>query len=373
MKIALVSEFFPPILGGQEIRFAEIADELATRGHDVVVFTVKVDPKMADEERLPSGVRVIRSQYLRNYRRTHSRWLPRSVIGMIRYAWASRRWLQQSSYDAIFLNQWPWLHVVALTARDRKRSIIDWCEIRSSQPYAFFQDILPRMVAANSGVSDAVTDHIANRSKKFAQTISSGVFLNRYHCLPIEERSGILYVGRLWAHKGIPMVVAAYGVLRANGYDEPLTIAGSGPEESTIRTRIAESPYAKHIHMTGSIFEDEKIALLAKSKVLMLASNREGFPKSVVEAMASGLPTVTAQYPGNGTVQIVEQFHCGLTAPPTPEALAEAVQNVIAHWADYSSAARREVKQLDMSGIITNLETLMKELAVRGGGLICEL
>jgi glycosyltransferase involved in cell wall biosynthesis len=369
VQVALLTELFPPSVGGQEIRLAEIADGLAARDHSVFVFTIKTRATMKAHEILPSGVQVIRDPFVPDYQRPPGSYFPRSPLGIARFALAARRWLARYQFDAIFLNQWPLLHALTLSRSDRKRAIIDWCEIRGSQPYRLFQNVLPRLVAANTAVSDDVAKHIAARTSVDTHMIPSGVVLERYRADAECNRRGILYLGRLSPHKNVPDLISAYNILCDGGYPDPLVIAGAGPDLSTIEACIARSSYASRIELTGAVTEERKIDLLARAKVLVIPSKREGFPRTVAEAMASGLPTVTTSYPGNGTVGVVQHFGCGLCAAPDPAALAGTIRMVLSDWSAFSQAALESAKRLDMNVILAQVESIMLGLSHVSSGV----
>lgn len=91
MRIAILSELFPPSIGGQEIRFAELAEVLVRQGHTVDVFCLAHDAAVPACETLSPGLTVTRRPRVADYRRPNSKLLPRSLTGMVRYAVAARR------------------------------------------------------------------------------------------------------------------------------------------------------------------------------------------------------------------------------------------------------------------------------------------
>jgi len=356
MRIAMLTELFPPSVGGQEVRFAELATALSERGHSVDVLAICHADDLPRRETLSPGVTIHRRPYIAHYRRPQGWPAPRSLVGIIRYALAVRSWLARERFDLIFMNQWPFIHILTVPRRDRSHAVIDWCEIRDGLSYRLFQNLLPRLVAANTAVSTDVQRHIRKRSAGPVLMLPSGIMRERYRADPAGTRRGILYLGRLAHHKGVLLLIPSYDELCRRGCTEPLIIAGGGPAEAEIRAAIAASPNASRISMPGAVSEDDKVKLLAGARVLVLPSQREGFPRVVAEAMASFLPTVTTRYPGNGTAGVVEEFACGLVADPTPAAIADATERIFAGWDSYSAQAGLGAARLDWGTIVAEFE-----------------
>jgi glycosyltransferase involved in cell wall biosynthesis len=365
VKVLFLTELFPPSVGGQQLRFAELADLLAMRGRHVTVMCIRDSVDAAIEEKRASGVAVIRRPTLRHYYKPLAGLLPRSPLGMVRYALAVRRLTQAHEFDAIFLNQWPLLHILVLSRRNRARAIVDWCEIRHSATFRVLQSFLPRLVAANTAVSAQVAHHIRTFAGGRVLVLPSGITGARYRMDAAECRRGILYIGRLTGHKNLSLLIDAFEALCRRDYGEPLTIAGEGPAFELVQRRAESSPYRSRIQLLGLVSDDRKCKLLAGARLLMITSQREGFPRVVAEAMASGLPVVTARYPQNGTVGVIETFQCGLCADPTPNDLAEAAQTVFGDWDAWSARAHHRAASLEWSSLVQQFEALLGETAAR--------
>lgn len=103
--------------------------------------------------------------------------------------------------------------------------------------------------------------------------------------------------------------------------DCELVIAGDGPHYAAMRS-LADTLAPGRIALPGNV--GTVPALLASAQVFVLASDHEGFPLSVLEAMRAGLPVVATDLPG-----IREQLdggRCGmLCAPGDVAALAAAL------------------------------------------------
>ncbi|PBD12088.1 glycosyl transferase, partial [Mycobacterium avium subsp. hominissuis] len=66
MRIAMISEHASPLAhlggvdaGGQNVHVAELSCALARRGHDVVVYTRRDDPRLPDSVETPHGYSVV--------------------------------------------------------------------------------------------------------------------------------------------------------------------------------------------------------------------------------------------------------------------------------------------------------------------------
>jgi glycosyltransferase involved in cell wall biosynthesis len=101
-----------------------------------------------------------------------------------------------------------------------------------------------------------------------------------------------------------------------------------------VRERIRKSGFERHFRLTGFTAEVEKF--LRMMDIFVLPSYREGFPCSILEAMACGLPVVTTAI--RGCREAVVHQGTGLIVPPADAgALTAAVLELI----DKPDLARR--------------------------------
>jgi glycosyltransferase involved in cell wall biosynthesis len=102
----------------------------------------------------------------------------------------------------------------------------------------------------------------------------------------------VLYTGRLSKAKNVDVLLRAAARVRAAGHDVTATIIGTGPERESLGALASELGIADRIEFTGGLPFESVIDHLAAADVLVLASETEGWPKSIAEGMAFGLACI---------------------------------------------------------------------------------
>lgn len=354
-KIVFVTELFYPSVGGQEVRFLELAGLFTEHGWEVEVLTIATQATAGAQESLGS-VKVNRLTYDERYQRPYP-WLRRNPITIGRFALAVRKWLASHSCDVVVFNQWPLLPQM-LAPRGRYITVNDWCEHRSGLFWKVINSLLARSTDKHICVSDALRQLLESRyGLRGAQSIPSGIFLNAYQAA--EEKRGILFFGRLSEHKHPEDAVKAYLLAREQGLDEDLTVAGGGPLLEHLRRTYGHLPY---IHIPGRVSDEEKLRLFSSHRIYVLPSEREGFPRTIAESMACGTPIITTRYPDNGSVDVVDLYRCGLVVAPAPEAIAEGLLSLSrnpAQWESYADSGLRGASELDWNVVFNRFSLFL--------------
>lgn len=90
----------------------------------------------------------------------------------------------------------------------------------------------------------------------------------------------------------------AFAQLRARHLDARITIAGTGPEEASLRRLAADLGVADAVSFAGRLDRDAMAALYRCASVVINPSLADNMPNSVLEAMASGVPVVSTNVGG---------------------------------------------------------------------------
>lgn len=123
--------------------------------------------------------------------------------------------------------------------------------------------------------------------------------------------------------KNINELVDAFAIVAKKHPDWVLKIYGKGPDEDKIRVHINKLNLDKHILLEG--YSDNVPKAMSEASIFAFTSNFEGFGLCIVEALASGLPVVTYQFPV-GAKDILEGSDAGFLVPMHDiEMLAEKI------------------------------------------------
>lgn len=153
-----------------------------------------------------------------------------------------------------------------------------------------------------------------------------GVDMTRFSCRPeiklleqkLRDSSLItfLFVGRIVKDKGINELCAAFKCLHEKNPNTRLWLIGPyedalDPVSPETRKIINEK---NGVYALGKRTGDELLSYYAAADCFVMPSYREGFPNTVLEAGAMGLPSIVTDI--NGSREIIRDGENGLIVPP---------------------------------------------------------
>jgi glycosyltransferase involved in cell wall biosynthesis len=120
-----------------------------------------------------------------------------------------------------------------------------------------------------------------------------------------ESRFGGLFVGRLTVQKGIAVLI---GALREQSGFDSVRVIGAGDLDDNVRAAFGGN-------YLGAVDQSEVLAAMRRAAFLIVPSlGYEGFPRTIVEAYACGLPVVASRC--GPLAEIVVQDATGLLFEP---------------------------------------------------------
>jgi glycosyltransferase involved in cell wall biosynthesis len=157
------------------------------------------------------------------------------------------------------------------------------------------------------------------------------------------EDIALISAGNLMPSKNYQDAIRA--IVKANNPHLQYFICGNGPEEEKLQNLAKEQGVEKQVHFLS--FRNDVKELMAASDIFLFTTLREGLPRSMMEAMASGLPCIASKIRGN--VDLIQDGVGGFLCPAKSiEAFADAIKKLA-----IDSALRDAMKK-------NNLQTIKK-------------
>ncbi len=164
----------------------------------------------------------------------------------------------------------------------------------------------------------------------------------------------VLYVGRLAPEKNLTTLALAFEAMRARNARARLVLVGDGPARAELESRIPDAVFA------GTRTGEDLAAHYASSDVFLFPSLTETYGNVTVEAMASGLAVVAFDYAA--AREHIRDSINGLLARNRSEdfvRLAADLAPDLVRSRDLGREARVTAQSLDWDGVVQRLEGLL--------------
>lgn len=162
--------------------------------------------------------------------------------------------------------------------------------------------------------------------------------------------------------KDWPNLLNAARLLADRGHDVQFLLVGQGPLQAEVEALHEQLNLQGKVHLTG--FRPDAVRVMAGCDVFTLASQWEGLPVAVMEALALGLPIVATAVGG-----VAETFTDGTDAILVPSgdasALADALERVVIDEglrAKLAAAARTRANEFDAARAQRRIEAIYEEV-----------
>jgi glycosyltransferase involved in cell wall biosynthesis len=322
LRIAFVTETFPPEIGGAAMAAGRFVEALLGRGHRVQL----VRPRQGAERRTAGGDRLtevlvpgvpvpfhgglqLGLPAAGALRRLWTRARPdlvhlvsEGLLGRSARRVARRLGLPlTSSFHTNFPSYgrhygFGWLEPLATRYlrsfhAAARVTIVPTAQVRDQLAAAGFQ----RLAVVGRGVDTAC----------FQPGRRDEVLRRRWGAGPADLVA--LVVGRLAPEKNVPLAVRAYRAMAEARPGTRLVVVGDGPERSRLQASLPEAVF------TGVLRGEALAAHYASADVFLFPSLTETFGNVTLEAMASGLAVVA--YDDAAAARYIRPFASGLLAP----------------------------------------------------------
>ncbi|ADH91849.1 glycosyltransferase family 4 protein [Arcanobacterium haemolyticum] len=334
MRIALIVNNYPPMVGGIEYHEENLAHSLADLGHDVwvinlagptatrrdgsvTVITHQGHFNISDIIRTPGlGTTRKLARFLKAHAievvSTHTRFFPMSFVG-----------LRAAKRAGI-----PVIHTEHGSGFVATKNPIIWLGSRTVDL------TLGRYTLRHAdkvlGVSEQVTTFVKKLSGVDASVFYNAITPPQLRPHTPDRSTHLVFVGRMVAGKGWDTFIDAVARLRTEGYDIDAEILGDGPQLADAQRIVAERGLEQVISVPGRVAPQEVRKRLRGATLVNPTVLSEGFQTTLVEVLAEGGQVVT--FPVAGAAMLAERgAPVEICSEKSAEALIAGLRNILAH------------------------------------------
>jgi glycosyltransferase involved in cell wall biosynthesis len=141
-----------------------------------------------------------------------------------------------------------------------------------------------------------------------------------------QNRSFILFMGRLAAIKGPDLLLEAFGTLAQENQDIDLVLAGPDAGlESTLRQTASGLNLASRVHFLGFVDELQRVAIYRRAALLAVPSRSEAMSLVALEAAACGTMVLVTNRCGFDAIG----ENGGMVVPADASSIADALRTLL--------------------------------------------
>jgi glycosyltransferase involved in cell wall biosynthesis len=364
MRIAYVTETWPPEINGVSFTAERTVRHLRSAGHDVQLVRPRQQgeaPRDDEDEWRTAG------------------W-PLPMYPALRFGWAAagafcQRWHEHPPdlVHAVTPGPLAWsaLRAAALAhvpaTADFRTNFHAYsrhygCGWAEPLVLAWLRG-LHRRTRCTFAPTDAQAEELRRRGFGQVEVVGRGVDAHRFspehrddelrrHWGAAEGDPVFLYVGRLAAEKNVRLACAAFEAVRTRVPRARLVLVGDGPERRLLEARHP------HAHFAGERRGAVLAAHYASADVFLFPSLTDTFGNVVLEAMASGL-AIVAYDVAAARQHLVDGWSACLAAPPRPHRFGVATLRALPAAPFQSTLrrrARRAAQALDWNTVLRRFE-----------------
>jgi glycosyltransferase involved in cell wall biosynthesis len=330
---------FPYTLGGADRWYRNVAERMASLGHDVTYVTTR-QWEPGQQPRI-NGVSLV--AVAPNVREEGAGGRRRTIFPLIfgaGFAWHLVR--RGRSYDVVHMAAFPYTTMLAaalLRPIFRYQLVVDWHE---SFTRDYWQELAGRGAGWLAWQAQRLCARIPHRAVAFSRLHADrvrrdghraevNVFRGQHPLQAVTPASEsavplVVFAGRHVPEKRVLNVVRAVAIARQRIPGLQGVIFGDGEQRPDAERLVSDLGLGDCVRVTGMVADSEVTEAMRRALCLIHPSRREGFGFAVVEALALGTPVIVVAGPDNAATELVDDGVNGFVAKtPQPDELAEAI------------------------------------------------
>ncbi len=183
--------------------------------------------------------------------------------------------------------------------------------------------------------------------------------------LPIDQRKGFVFTGRLVDLKRVDRLIGVYSKLPEDIRKEhKFYIVGDGYRRADLEAQVENLGLNEQVVFLGSMPNSEMMRVVSDKCIVLMASTTEGFPTTIAEGFSVGLPAISTAV---GSVEaVLKNNQNGFTLPKDfdDEEYVKYIEIILNDYERFSVAALKSAKlfnaEMVTKGVIEDMMKLMK-------------
>lgn len=374
MKILVVNYEYPPVGGGGGRVAAQVAVELARRGHEMMVVTSRAPGLPARQ--VSKGVDVRRIHSFRRKADTCS--VPEMAAYVLCQTWpvwqTVRRWRPEVMHVHFAVPTGPvaWVtHRLTGVPYVLTAHLGDVPGGAPEQTDHLFRLVKPftRPVWRDAAAVTAVSSHVAALARE-AYAADARIILNgvagRAVAPPESDPSGVLrmlFVGRMSVQKNPVFLGRVLSGLKDRHWRA--VFLGDGPLRGALEEELRRGGVAERCEFRGWTDDVGVRAAMASSDLLVMPSLSEGLPVAAVEALSGGLALCGSTIPGLADVLLdgVNGWSCPVNDETAWSNALRAAMDRPDHVRQRQEESLRLAEKFDLGRVVDAYEETLRAAA----------
>ncbi|WP_313811134.1 glycosyltransferase [Glutamicibacter sp.] len=292
-------------VGGAERVIATLADRLHSRGYQIVITMLKgeeseyplADGIIVHSARLEAGARNF-PRALRFYRRIVALERPDVVI-----SFSTKSNLLSLLSKRVFKTRVPLIVSERSDPHTRDNKMQRACN--------FFYRFADSVVCQGKKVASYYEHHLNGTQ---VLIVSNPLNEESTGAVTGTERDPVIVsVGRLSREKNHKLGIEVFSKLQVERSDLRMRIYGAGPLQKELESQIAEMGLIGRVTLEGVV--PNVLCSNENAAIFLFTSNHEGFPNALLEAAATGIPSVTTDFSPGTAHEIIKDGVNGFIVP----------------------------------------------------------
>jgi len=386
MRVMLVTDQYPPMVGGVPAVVHGLAVDFVNRGHTVWVAAPSQGPH--DMHQFEQKVRVYRYSSFEwpTYEGLRIPFLPFMPM---------RNLLKRSDPDIIHIHSPIVLgNIAQILAGGLRKPVIatnHYLPINMSRSlsvdplfgkpfntitYSYLVSFCNRCEYVTAPTKTALDLLYQHGLRAPAGVISNGIDLQKFspgernveilqrYNLPT-NRPIVLHVNRLSEEKRINILLDAVAKMQFDAHQAHIALAGSGPAEVALREQVEQLHIGDRVTFLGFVDDNDLLGLRRSANLFVIASEADLQSLATLEAMACGLPVIAAN--SYALPELVHEGENGYLFPPgNSDELARLMDKMLADPALCKQMGARSLEIVaahDRLKVVEQWESLYRRLS----------